>query len=499
MNDTYEKEINLMELLFYCLKHWRPILAVMLVAGVLAGAYKYRATVLANQTALDNQVLLESDEEDEEEEETEGEIENPKVTYYRALIDAYESKLEAESAYMQDSLLMQLNPNALPTATLTYYLSVSGDTASAAAALDVLSDAYQSFVTGGQLARELKDIYGDQVTLAEIQYLVSCQDSENYGTRSSVGTGSTSVSNIDVITAGDDASQAILTIQLTAGDSAVCEALLAKTEEVIGAYGSELQKEGLAAHTMTLLSAVQSERIDTSIASYQSSEQSNYASILKSLTSLQDELDKVIEDEGEIITTTSEAVLASPARSAVKYTILGLVLGACLAAFVLVLIYLLGGRMQSTGDFEREFGMPLLGEVTRDSRKKRVFGFIDRWIERLEQGAYADITGEEQMKIAAANLRAAASREKVQRIMLTGTISKEETEAFRAQLAAEAADLSFSDYQRIVFQASALEEVERCDGVLFLEKKGVSYTKLIQQEKALVSGREICVLGTVIL
>ena len=89
-----------------------------------------------------------------------------------------------------------------------------------------------------------------------------------------------------------------------------------------------------------------------------------------------------------------------------KYAIVGLVLGAFLAAFVLVVIFLMSGRLESTDGFREEYGMPLLGQVTKQDGKKRIFGLIDKWLVRLQEGAYADITYEEQVKIAAANLKA---------------------------------------------------------------------------------------------
>ena len=46
--ETYEKEISLMDLMFYCLKKWRWIVASMLILAVLAGGYKYQATVKGN-------------------------------------------------------------------------------------------------------------------------------------------------------------------------------------------------------------------------------------------------------------------------------------------------------------------------------------------------------------------------------------------------------------------------------------------------------------------
>ena len=104
------------------------------------------------------------------------------------------------------------------------------------------------------------------------------------------------------------------------------------------------------------------------------------------------------------------------------------------------------------------------------------------------------------MKIAAANLKTAVAKEEgLKKIMLAGTMAKEEAEAFAGSLASELEGITLSSYERIVFQASALEEMGSYDGILFLEKKGASYTKLIKKEKALAAERNICVLGAVVL
>lgn len=87
----------------------------------------------------------------------------------------------------------------------------------------------------------------------------------------------------------------------------------------------------------------------------------------------------------------------------------------------------------------------------------------------------------------------------MKKIMLAGTIAKEEAEAFRAELVRELGDLTLSSYERIVFQAAALEELNEYEGILFVEKQGVSYSKMIKKERALAADRDVRILGTVIL
>ena len=66
----------------------------------------------------------------------------------------------------------------------------------------------------------------------------------------------------------------------------------------------------------------------------------------------------------------------------------------------------MSGRFWSVDSFEKEYGMKLLGRVNLSRGEKKWFGFLDRWIYRMEEGAYANIPSEEQMKIASSNIRA---------------------------------------------------------------------------------------------
>ena len=61
--EPYEKEISLTELLFFCLKKWRWVIAAMVVVAVLAGAWKYQSTVQSNQAKREAQLLEEEDGE----------------------------------------------------------------------------------------------------------------------------------------------------------------------------------------------------------------------------------------------------------------------------------------------------------------------------------------------------------------------------------------------------------------------------------------------------
>lgn len=293
--------------------------------------------------------------------------------------------------------------------------------------------------------------------------------------------------------------QVIFQVQAAGSSEDVCREYLSQIEKAVMAYSSQLQKE-IAGHSVELLASVQSEKASDSLQKYQTDTLASYTTLLTNLQTLKKGLQTVLDEEGEMITVEEEIVLANPVSAGVKFAIVGLVLGAFLAAFLLILIYLMSGKLQSTEAFREEFGMQLLGEVKAPAGKKKIFGFIDTWLYHLEEGAYANISRDEQMRIAAASLKgAAAQKEGLKKIMLTGTIAKEDVAEFCNCLKEHMREVTFSDYRQIVFDAAALEELDGYDAVVFLERKGVSYSKLVKKERELAAGREIPVLGTVVV
>ena len=196
--------------------------------------------------------------------------------------------------------------------------------------------------------------------------------------------------------------------------------------------------------------------------------------------------------EGETEIESEPIVFEDPASSAVTFAIVGMIGGGCLACMIFCLRYAVSGKLQDISNFQQKFGMPLLGVVRKSDTKKRLFGFLDRWIRRLEEGPCARIPRREQIKITAVNVQ------KIKRVMLAGTASGDDVIEICEQLAEEIGEVTFSPYRQIVFHAAALKKLEYYEGVLFVEKKGESYERLIRQERELAVDRSIKVLGVIV-
>lgn len=485
--NMYEKEINLMELLIYCLKKWRWIVAAMLVIAVLAGGYKYVSIGKGNQAKI--QQWNETKDEDEEEvveEMTDSDV----IQYYKRAIADSEKKLVEQQEYIDEALVMQIDPSNVNTGTLSFYLNVNEEE-NEANVLDVLLAAYKTYVNDGSLAEEIFKRDGE-ASIADLQYLLSCSASNG---------------SITYIANGDSQwpKQNMIQVYLVAPDEDSCKTYMDAAESAILAYSSQLQGE-LPGHELRLLSSVQSVEQNSNIMEYQTKCLNDYTTALKNLRTLKTDLKTMIEEEeaaleaGETLEPEKTLVLDNQVTGGVKFAIVGIVLGAFLAAFVLILIYIMSSKIQSLETFEEEFGIKLLGRVNTPVGKGKWFGFLDRWIYRLEEGAYANIPYEEQAKIASANVKAAISKnEGLKKIMIAGTIAEKDAAELCAKLAEDVEGVSFSSYKQVVFSAAALEEMDDYDAVLFLEKRGVSASKMVREERELAVRRNVQVLGAVVM
>ena len=96
--------------------------------------------------------------------------------------------------------------------------------------------------------------------------------------------------------------------------------------------------------------------------------------------------------EGETAVESETIVFEDPVFSAVTFAVIGMIGGICLCCLSFYMSYVTSGKLQNISNFQHKFGMPLLGVVRKSETKRRWFGFIDRWICRLEEGPYIRIS-----------------------------------------------------------------------------------------------------------
>lgn len=503
MNEEHsvkETEISLVDLMFFCLDKWRIILVVMLFCGLMAGGYKYRNALLENRVKQQELLALEEQKEtkknEKEKQENKKEQDNETIESYRQIITECEHSLRRQENYLKQSVIMRLDPYCISTGTLNYYMTGENDT-------DILLSAYQLYITEGMLAKELHAA-NPEISVEDLRYLISFTN----GTDVVYELGKDQV--IHPMSTGD----AMFRIQIRMPDSDLCDVYLKQTEKSMAEYTYRLRTE-MAEHEMLLLSSAQAEITDLGIRDYQNALQSTHITAVKNVETLKNELAALLSADSEDMTKENELeeeitedgaediVLEDPESFGIKFAIMGAAAGTFISCFVCMICYIMNGKLQNTEDIKEIYKIPILGAVYIQEKKGKFFGVIDKWIYRARCGVYADISFDEQIKMVLLNVRAAidniASKEKAKRIMLAGTIPEKETAGLCGKLFSEMQEISFSAYQQMPFQSLTLQELKDYDAILFLEKRGISPSKLIMQERKLALTGNITILGAIIL
>ena len=377
---------------------------------------------------------------------------------------------------------MQLDANHLQTGILSFYLNAQNEDT---ATQEALIAAYRAYATDGRLAEQLS-IENQNIFEADLQKLIFFSNGKLEYSSEEGELFNFSEKNV-------------FQIQLTAPNRELCNMWLDTAETAVMGYSQELQ-ETIAGHELRLLASTLTERVGSDIQTYQTSVLTNYTAAVKTLQSLRKDLETVRSEEGETIVLEEENEEKSPVTLAVKAAVLGVMVSALLVMLILSLSYIMGGKVHNMDDFEEDYGIKLLGCIAEPVSRKGVFGFVDRFIRQMEEGAYAKLSVSEQIKMAIANLRTELSQnENLKKIMLAGTIQEKETRNICKQLKNGIEGVAFSSYQRLIFSPDAVDKLENYDAVIFLEKEGTSQSKFLEKEKKIVAGRGKKVLGVIML
>nr|WP_302167807.1 hypothetical protein [uncultured Schaedlerella sp.] len=481
MNEKHElrqEGINLMDFMFYCLEKWRWFVICMLIVAMGLGIFKYQSVAKENSASNNEKAVIEDSDVEQV------------PDYYAQAIEELESDLEVRRVHLSDSAIMQINPYHVSIGTLSYYIECKDNES------DIIN-AYTDFVTNGAMANKLFAI-DSSLTVEELQYLIACNsnsetDDQNLQIRN--------LNDSDLYIKVLEERRGGFQIKMKMPDDDLLEGYLKHAEEIIEEYSAQI-KTKIKTHELILLSSVLSEKMDSELQEYQSSKRLEYKTTLKELQTLRTEYLAIQNTQGEKdaaqTVTTDNSILAAE-----RFSILGLFLGTGFACMFLWIRYMFSGKLQDIEHFKERFEIPLIGMAHTMETKRKIFGFIDAWIYKLRGGFYPQIGYEEQIKIMAANIEATIVRDSceknMRKIMIAGTLPEKMVVSLYTQLTAETKNVIFSSYKQIIFQASALRELENYDGILFIEKKGTSSLEHIVQEKKLATDRKVNILGMIVL
>lgn len=387
MNENYnysyedDVEINLIDLMFYLLKQWRTLIAAILIGAILGGGIYVVKKNSADKAAMALVAEMEEANNGVEDEQSAAELKenyqisedvetNMELAYqYRQL---YRKQLE----YNQNSPIMQMNPSAVYSGELEYYVSAGYDTG-------VVALLYQNILNDSGILGELKEATDLDYKEQYIRELIECTVSRENDSTINVNNGESLAYK-----------NATVTFTVNAPSEEACEQML----QVIRDKVLEIDQECRENYDDYDMIPVNDSLNLVSNSDYLNRQKSNtdqlngYRNTMTSLESSfsEDELvyynkvylsrDYVTEEEEEAadITVIDTSVQPEPV-SLVKWLVIGIFLMCVIWGGFYFVKYLFDRKIKTPDEMRIRYRLPIIGYVkTEEGAAKGLDGWLDR-------------------------------------------------------------------------------------------------------------------------
>ena len=373
MNEE-EVQIDLMTLLHYILRKWRSIIVVMLIVAVAANLYSVKKSMSeAAAVSTTEEVDIEKQIENAKEELTADELEQVERVYS---MYEYNSQLYQENKeYLEKSVLMQLNPNEIPTVMLNYQFKKD----QADEELSNIFTMYENALLDEDTCTAIIQVFGEEYANTSVRELISVTDTENG-------------QNSDIIKLQKDKNSGILSIQIYAGSEEQCKQVAEIVKTRVLEYTEQLQQI-FGNYTVNAISEQYYISSDSNL-NMQKSDVVNAVNdaytALKNITSGLSEkqigyfnlLTKDCEDQTLVKEDTQETanMTANVQYISMKYVLIGLLAGMFLAVCWYAVIYIMTQTVKDVDEVKIITNLPVFGTVlgSNEHGKRNI---IDQWID----------------------------------------------------------------------------------------------------------------------
>lgn len=448
-----ERMIYMKDMLFAVVHQWKLLLVIALAAAVLLGAAKGISGVAL---LADDAAVSASKTQYQQSVEQYG---TKKESIERKISDL-QSSIVLHEEYLDNSPLMQLNPYdhyevALSIYVQTDYKIIIGSIYQDPDATDAVIGAYTDMVFGAESLQALAEAAGTQQ-----QYMPELLSVESIADQNTL--------RVMVLTNSAESAQKLqqaLAQQLT-GARATIEATVAD-------------------HSAKIVDQTITKRVDLSLHETRQKEQTRLENLIKSLESAQSDLKNIPVPAFAHITSTGVV------KDAVKTAILGAVAGVFAAAFAIVIAHILSQRVYSDRTLRNRTGLKVLGCINC----RKYCTVLDRKIDKLEGRSVADT--DMQLALLGVDLRCRADG--IKTLLITGSISQTCRQQVVAVLREAMPDVQVLDCGNLTETPAALETLKVSDGVVLVEKCGISNYRSVKRLTEIIMDYEKQILGCVLL
>lgn len=454
MNNTYEQEIDLKDLIFYILKKWRTVLSIAIILAILIGGYKLCKGLFNYKDKMHIAVQQKT---------YETEFNNFLLAKegYQRYIGTLTQNIDYEEMYEKKSVLFQLNPYNKWVAKTDLYIKMDKDNGQITMIdpADSLVKAYSSILISESALRQ-----ASENNSIEIKYLR------------------------ELINIEGDFDGNMITITVAYKDGEGAQKILDSILESVNARQLDLETN-FGSHNIIFMNSEKGIVADEELAEIQNKRRESLSGMQKNLEETQLALDNIKEPQAP-----ADLTLNGVYKSAFRYGTFGGIFGIFLTGFLLCTIYVINPRLHSAEEFKSRFGIKIFGEYIKEDKSKKK-SCIDVWLNKIE--GKENLAREDVLMKIIANISLYTQRNET--VLLTGTIELELLNKINLELKDSFKELTFEVGSDMNKNSETLIRLPDIDRVILVEKCGVSKYKDIRNQIETINGLDKKIIGCIIL
>ena len=466
-----ERKLVLGDIVWYVLKKWRVLLVFILLFAVLLGVVKYRQDYKIANPPVVTQSLL----------DVKNSLSKDDLLLVEQLV-ILNNRIDYRNEYRSNSIMMNIDPFDEKTVTLQYFIDNENDEKSS----DLIF-AYRNYVLNGQLG---KDVVENLNLDTKPEYITELFQFES----------------------SDESSFSVV---IRHSDEEECAAIADEVKNLLNQYKTIVGSK-VGEHQLTILSDDKATVVDDELDQIQREDQTYVESLKISLSGLRSSLtdttttvlnnwDEILrlEAEGDENVEQEENQVAQPTQALVsvngKYVLMGGLIGFFFATALLVLIYILSGKLRNKEEMN-DLQVTNLGSVSLKKYRKGLGGCVDKMLDRAKRVGCKMLSKEQQILYLVSNIQLACERASIHKVCIVSTEKCDNEELLnilKSELEKVSIELIYcSD---VNYSSEALVSLSQCGNAIIMEEQQKSYYKEIRNEIGLCKENKINILGSILV
>lgn len=462
--DKMEREINLTEMFWHILFSWRQIICSALIFAILFTGVKFlrdKSSFLAvqKQNSVQEEIQLTAEEEEQ--------VESAKKMM---------SRIENYQKYLDESVLMQIDPYEKPIIELQYYVeseytyNYTRDNQT-----DYTGDVmalYCNYVRSGEMSNKI--INAAKLSINQADFSELCYTIQN-GNTMSITIAWAETEKLDEIS------------------DLVKNALLQKEKDF----------QEVGSHKLKLLRESKNVVVDADLAEKKNLFFNNVTNINTQLntlkTSMSEQQLKLLQNEDESKNKNDEVIIDEPNINK-RYIFVGLVFGVCLMCIWIVLKTIFTEKLQFPEEIRTLYNVRLLGEISVQYAAKQFMPYIDDKLVGIKNRGKKKLSKKQQVKVIAENISLTCKQQNIEHIYMTGSeyedIDTKTLDMLKKELVAQ--NIHVTEGKNIFYDAESLKQGTEIGNLLFIEQTGKAIYDEIFNELNLAKEYKNNIIGFVV-